>query len=138
MYITMRFIHCWDTAFWNTQWCISPFRFIFKNLLHVSDSVILLNIWLKNTKNHFYLISFSKHKVLSNLTWTPLVFVNSIKKVLAPVDIFTVLLFLPKHLSLYEWSPKFSWVAIFPCCKTLNLCVRFQIVVAGETVLSVT
>ena len=87
MYIAMRFIHCWETTFWDTQWCSSPFRFIFKNLLHVSDSVILLNIWLKNTKNHFYLISFSNHKVSSNLTWTPLVFVNSIKKVLAPVDI---------------------------------------------------
>ena len=103
--ITMRFIHCWETAFWNTQWCSSPFAFLFKNLLHVSNSVILLNVWLKKTKNHFFLFSFSKHKFLSNLTRTPLVFVNSIKKVLTLVDIFTMLLFLPKHLSLYEWSP---------------------------------
>ena len=58
--ITMRFIHCWETAFWNTQWCSSPFAFLFKNLLHVSNSVILLNVWLKKTKNHFFLFSFSK------------------------------------------------------------------------------
>lgn len=102
--ITMRFIHCWETAFWNTQWCSSPFAFLFKNLLHVSNSVILLNVWLKKTKPFFPVFIF-KTQIFVKFDMNSLVFVNSIKKVLTPVDIFTMLLFLPKHLSLYEWSP---------------------------------
>ena len=84
---------------------VVPFLLFYSKTCCMCQIVLFYSTFGWKRQNHFFLFSFSKHKFLSNLTWTPLVFVNSIKKVLTPVDNFTMLLFLPKHLSLYEWSP---------------------------------